>query len=136
MFNVLFTNSLLEIENIDSSDLSELLKYEPNKVTQQKASKRRNQEKLPVHSFATLLNDLGTIAKNKISINLQGGKVTFEKITQPTLLQQKALDLLGVSLMCTQSSSILKYSICLTAQVLLFCQSESSDSHSALQNVV
>ena len=33
------------------------------------------------------------IAKNKISINLPGGKVTFEKITQPTLLQQKALDL-------------------------------------------
>ena len=91
-----------EIENIDSSDLSGLWKYEPNKVTKQKASKRRNQEKLPVHSFATLLNDLGTIAKNKISINLQGGKVTFEKITQPTLLQQKALDLLGVSLLCTQ----------------------------------
>ena len=78
-----------EIENIDSSDLdlSGLLKYKPDKVTQQKASKRRNQEKLPVHSFATLLNDLGTIAKNKISINLPGGKVTFEKITQPTLLQ-------------------------------------------------
>ena len=91
-----------EIENIDSSDLSGLWKYEPNKVTKQKASKRRNQEKLPVHSFATLLNDLGTIAKNKISINLPGGKVTFEKITQPTLLQQKALDLLGISLMCTQ----------------------------------
>jgi hypothetical protein len=57
---------------------------------------------LPVHSFSTLLADLATIAHNKIQINLQGEKVTFDKITQPTSLQQKALNLLGVSLICTQ----------------------------------
>ena len=56
----------------------------------------------PFHSFATLLADLGTITTNKIKLNLQGQLFSFEKITQPTALQQKALDLAGVSLICTQ----------------------------------
>ncbi len=56
----------------------------------------------PFHSFATLLADLGTITTNKIKFNLQGQLFSFEKITQPTTLQQKALDLAGVSLICTQ----------------------------------
>ncbi len=91
-----------EIENISSSDLEELLKYQPSPIAKQKASDKRNQENLPVHSFSTLLNDLATITQNKIQINLQGERVTFDKITQPTALQQKALDLLGVSLICPQ----------------------------------
>ena len=90
-----------EIEKIDSSNLEELLRYQPSKIAKQKAGNKRNQENLPVHSFSTLLNDLATIAQNKIQINLQGERVTFDKITQPTALQQKALDLLGVSLICT-----------------------------------
>ncbi len=91
-----------EIEKISSSDLEELLRYQPSAIAKQKAGNKRNQENLPVHSFSTLLADLATIAHNKIQINLQGEKVTFDKITQPTALQQKALDLLGVSLICTQ----------------------------------
>ncbi len=57
---------------------------------------------LPLHSFASLLADLGTITTNKIELNLQEKVFTFEKLTQPTSLQQKALDLAGVSLICTQ----------------------------------
>lgn len=91
-----------EIEKIDSSDLSGLLRYQPSAIAKQKAGNKRNQENLPVHSFSTLLADLATIAHNKIQINLQGEKVTFDKITQPTALQQKALDLLGVPVICTQ----------------------------------
>ena len=91
-----------EIEKIDSSDLEGLLRYQPSLTAKQKAGNKRNQENLPVHSFSTLLADLATIAQNKIQINLQGEKVTFDKITQPTALQQKVLDLLGVSLICTQ----------------------------------
>jgi hypothetical protein len=74
-------------------DLEELLRYQPSAIAKQKAANKRNQENLPVHSFSTLLADLATIAHNKIQINLQGEKVTFDKITQPTALQQKALDL-------------------------------------------
>jgi hypothetical protein len=46
--------------------------------------------------------DLATIVKNKFPSNGLEVSLTFEKITQPTLLQQKALDLLDVSLICTQ----------------------------------
>ena len=67
-----------------------------------KAATKRTEENLPVHSFATLLQDLATIVKNKIQSHLSGANLTFEKITQPTPMQQKAFDLLGVSLMCTQ----------------------------------
>ena len=91
-----------DIEQISSSDREELLRYQPSPIAKQKAGNKRNQENLPVHSFSTLLNDLATIAQNKIQINLQGERVTFEKITQPTTLQQSCLDLLGVSLICTQ----------------------------------
>ena len=89
-------------EQISSSDLKEFLRYQPSQIAKQKSGNKRNQENLPVHSFSTLLNDLATIAHNKIQINLQGERVIFDKITQPTALQQKALDLLGVSLICTQ----------------------------------
>lgn len=46
--------------------------------------------------------DLGTITFNTIHSKLDGNLISFEKITQPTILQQKALDLLGISLLCTQ----------------------------------
>ncbi|MDJ0591820.1 MAG: IS1634 family transposase [Pleurocapsa sp. MO_226.B13] len=91
-----------DLEKFESSDSGELLQYQPSLIAKQKAANKRNQENLPVHSFSTLLNDLATIAHNRIQINFQGDLVTFDKITQPTALQQKALDLLGVSLICTQ----------------------------------
>jgi hypothetical protein len=49
----------------------------------------------PVHSFATLLDDLATIAAN--SIQPAGGLPAFTIITTPTPLQRQALELLGVS---------------------------------------
>ncbi|REJ46894.1 MAG: hypothetical protein DWQ53_10095 [Microcystis flos-aquae DF17] len=64
--------------------------------------KKRNQENLPVHSFRTLLEDLGTICLNTVECTIREGSYRFSKITRPTQLQQKALDLLGVSLICTQ----------------------------------
>ena len=73
-----------------------------SKKAKYKAATKRTEENLPVHSFATLLKDLATITKNKIQSHLPGANLIFEKITQPTRLQQKAFDLLGVSLMCTQ----------------------------------
>ncbi|HLP87948.1 MAG TPA: hypothetical protein VK184_04995 [Nostocaceae cyanobacterium] len=67
-----------------------------------KAQTKRTQDDLPVHSFQTLLDDLGTITKNQIQATLDGAEFVFEKITEPTKVQQRALDLLGVSLICTQ----------------------------------
>lgn len=59
--------------------------------------KRTAADDLPVHSFQTLLKDLATIVKNRVQPKLPGKSVTFDKITCPTPLQQKAFDLLGLS---------------------------------------
>ena len=67
-----------------------------------KARRKKTEDNLPVHSFSTLMSDLGTITLNTIHSKLEGNLISFEKITQPTSLQQKALNLLGVSLLCTQ----------------------------------
>jgi Transposase len=67
-----------------------------------KAATKKTPEKLPVHSFRTLMTDLATIVKNKFQSSGLETSLMFEKITQPTPLQQKALDLLEVSLICTQ----------------------------------
>jgi len=64
---------------------------------QRKAACKRTERDEPVHSFQTLLADLATITKNRIQPNLLGAE-PFEKIAQPTALQQRALSLLGVPL--------------------------------------
>jgi hypothetical protein len=43
-----------------------------------------------------------TIVKNKFQSNGLEASLTMTKITQPTPLQQKAIELLEVSLICTQ----------------------------------
>jgi transposase len=67
-----------------------------------KAKRKRTADNLPVHSFQTLLADLGTIVNNRIQSNIPGVNFDFDKVTEPTPVQRKALDLLGVSLICTQ----------------------------------
>ena len=82
--------------------VSVLVSAKRSKKARAKAVTKKTIEKLPVHSFRTLMADLATIVKNKFQSQGLEASLTFEKITQPTLLQQKALDLLGVSLICTQ----------------------------------
>jgi hypothetical protein len=63
---------------------------------QAKAATKQTPGDLPVHSFATLLADLGTICLNTIApadSQLPG----FRLVTTPTALQRQALELLGVS---------------------------------------
>ena len=67
-----------------------------------KAQKKRTPDNLPVHSFQTLLDDLATIVKNTISTTIGSKSFVFEKITQPTTIQHRAIDLLGISMICTQ----------------------------------
>lgn len=61
------------------------------------ATKRTIDGELPVHSLRTLLEDLATVAKNRVRPKA-AGLPEFDKITQPTPLQQRAFDLLGVRL--------------------------------------
>jgi hypothetical protein len=61
-----------------------------------KAAAKRTQEGLPVHSFRTLLEDLATLTKNRIRPKLNGAP-SFDMLTTPTPLQQRAFSLLGTS---------------------------------------
>ena len=61
-----------------------------------KAHRQRTDDGWPVHSFQTLLQDLATVAKNRVCPTTAGA-VAFDVITTPTALQQRAFDLLGVS---------------------------------------
>jgi len=61
-----------------------------------KAASKLADDGLPVHSFATLLGDLATLCRNTIRPAIDGA-MSFFKLTQPTAVQAKALDLLGVT---------------------------------------
>jgi len=62
-----------------------------------KALTKQTADGLKVHSFQTLMGDLATIVKNKIQPTDQNF-VAFDMLTEPTVIQQRALDLLGVTL--------------------------------------
>jgi hypothetical protein len=61
-----------------------------------KAATKHTPGDLPVHSFATLLADLGTICLNTIG-PADPALPGFRLVTTPTALQRQALELLGVS---------------------------------------
>lgn len=63
-----------------------------------KSATKRTQEGWTVQSFRTLLTNLSTICKNRVQPKLTGVSVSFDKLTTPSALQQRALDLLGVAL--------------------------------------
>jgi hypothetical protein len=58
-----------------------------------KAQTKRTEDGLPVHSLETLLEDLATLTKNRMRF----GRATFDQVAQPTPLQKRAFELLGVS---------------------------------------
>src|SRR5271166_6879536 len=61
-----------------------------------KATSRRTDDGMPVHSFRSLLADLATLALNKVSLP-SNRKHRFDLPTTPTPLQARAFELLGVS---------------------------------------
>jgi hypothetical protein len=61
-----------------------------------KAATKQTPSDLPVHSFATLLADLGTICLNQIQ-PADPALPGFRLVTTPTTLQRQALELLGIS---------------------------------------
>jgi transposase len=65
-------------------------------AAQRKALTKQTADGSKVHSFQTLLGDLATIVKNRIQPTDQS-IAGFDMLTQPTAIQQRALDLLGVS---------------------------------------
>ncbi|TVQ44852.1 MAG: IS1634 family transposase [Gloeocapsa sp. DLM2.Bin57] len=96
------TSLLFEEEPEELSlDESRVLKYQASSKTKRKSRTKKNELDEPVHSFRTLLNDLGTICLNTIEVVTIGQSLMFEKITELTDLQQKVIDLLKVTPFCT-----------------------------------
>jgi hypothetical protein len=75
---------------------SAVAKAQRSERAERKARTKRTTDGAPVHSFQTLLADLATIVKNRLQPK-DGSATSFDMITTPTPLQQRALDLLGVS---------------------------------------
>ena len=65
-----------------------------------KAARKRTAEDLPVHSFRTLLTDLGTLTAN--TMRVADSDATFALLTEPTPVQQRCFELLGVTPKCSQ----------------------------------
>jgi hypothetical protein len=62
-----------------------------------KDKSKQTVDELPVHSFRTLLADLGTLAKNRVRLDEEAGSEFYE-LTQTTTVQRRALELLNVAL--------------------------------------
>ena len=62
-----------------------------------KAQSKKTPDGLPVHSFQTLMKSLATLTRNRIQPTLPRTP-SFQTLTRPSPLQQKALSLLGVTL--------------------------------------
>jgi hypothetical protein len=62
-----------------------------------KALTKQTADGTKVHSFQTLIGDLATIVKSRIQ-PADKSLAVFDMLTQPTVIQQRALDLLGVTL--------------------------------------
>jgi len=72
---------------------------ERSKAAKREAATKMTDDGFPVHSFQALLDDLATISKNTVEVKRTDREpVTFEKITRPTQVEQRALDRLGVGL--------------------------------------
>jgi Transposase DDE domain len=66
-----------------------------------KSATGRAADGVPVHSFQSLMADLATLARNTIVTAIAPDR-PFTLLTRPTPIQQKAFDLLGIPLACTQ----------------------------------
>jgi hypothetical protein len=84
-------------ESAQARRTSEVAPAQRSERAQRKAQTQRTDDGEPVHSFQTLLKDLGTVAKNRIRF-LGAEGATTEMITNPTPLQTHAFELLKVTL--------------------------------------
>ena len=71
-------------------------KAEPSASVQRKKTQRTTSDGLGVHSFNTLLEDLGTLCRNRCRILADPSDNTFTQDTQPTRLHARVFHLLGV----------------------------------------
>jgi len=71
-------------------------KAEPSPSVQRKKTQRTTSDGLDVHSFHTLLEELGTLCRNRCRVQADPSGNTFTQDTQPTQLHARVFRLLGV----------------------------------------
>jgi len=69
---------------------------EPSAAAKKKKRVRQTTDGLPIHSFSTLLADLGTRCRNTCRANTDRSDSTFQLLTAPTPLQTRAFQLLAL----------------------------------------
>ena len=69
---------------------------EPSDSATRKKVERTTPDGFPVHSFDTLLEELGTLCRNRCRIQADPSGTTFTQDTQPTELQTRVFELLGL----------------------------------------
>ena len=76
-----------------------VVKARRSQRAEQKIATKQTEDGKPAHSFATLLEDLSTLCRHTILPAIRGkGAVPFYKLTKPTPVQTKALELLDINL--------------------------------------
>lgn len=71
-------------------------KAEPSRSARRKKVKRAAPDGLPVYSFDFLLEELGTLCRNRCLIHAAAWGSTFTQDTQPTELQARVFEFLGL----------------------------------------
>jgi len=89
------------IEEAQATKISAVAKAERSKHAKDKDAQKRADDGTPIHSFRTLMQDLGTLAYN-ITHTALNPKAKIILTTRPTALQEKAFKLLDVNPARTQ----------------------------------
>ena len=75
---------------------SPVAKAQRSQSAEQKAATKTTTEGLPVHSFKTLLGELSTLCRVTFKPTIPKAE-PFYKLSEPSLLQQKVFELLGIT---------------------------------------
>jgi hypothetical protein len=95
---------LFDDEQLDAANAgraSPVVKAQRSDHAKAKDASKHAEDGLPLHSFRTLLKDLGTLAYNITHTSLHP-EAKIVLTTRPTPVQAKAFELLGLSPACTQ----------------------------------
>ncbi len=67
---------------------------ERSDAAKEKASRRRTANNEPAHSFATLLDHLGTLIRSDVRVDGVGEQPPFQQLSKPTPIQRRAFELI------------------------------------------
>jgi len=89
---------LFQDEELDAARQTRdpVAKAEPSDSVKRKKATRLTEDGLPIHSFTDLLTKLGTRTRNTCRVNSDDCSLSFTQHTEPTPLQARAFELLGL----------------------------------------